>query len=204
MNIVKKDIINENAVWVNFVNGNQKAFASIYNTYIDSLYVYGFKICPDKELIKDCIQDVFIDLFQRGSQLSAPSNIKFYLFKVLKHSVYRKLKKERKYGELSARNLDFFQTEYCIERKIIHSEIEKSRKRFIQLITNELSSKQQEILYLRFTMGFTYKEISEILIIDHNSVRKQVYRAIKKLRESDTFKDKVCILLFLQYRGYYS
>ncbi|MFK5974724.1 MAG: sigma-70 family RNA polymerase sigma factor [Flavobacteriaceae bacterium] len=199
MNIVKKETNDKNALWANFVNGNQKAFASIYNEHIASLYVYGCKICQDQDLIKDCIQDVFIDLFQNGSQLSVPRNIKFYLFKVLKHCVYRRLKKERKYGELSARSLDFFQTEYCIERKIIHSEIEKSRKRFIHLITNELSSRQQEILYLRFTMAFTYREISEILIIDHNSVRKQVYRAIKKLRESDTFKDRVCLLPFLQH-----
>lgn len=199
MNTVKKDIISKNALWANFVNGNQKAFASIYNEHIDSLYVYGFKICPDQDLIKDCIQDVFINLFQHGSQLLEPSNVKFYLFKVLKHRIYKKLRKERKYGELSTRNVDFFQTEYCIEREIIHAEIDRSRKRLIHLITNELSSKQQEILYLRFTMGFTYREISEILMIDHNSVRKQVYRAIKKLRESDTFKDKICVLLFLHH-----
>ena len=48
MHIIKRDLSSENALWADFVTGNQKAFASIYNEHIDSLY--GYKICPDKEL----------------------------------------------------------------------------------------------------------------------------------------------------------
>ncbi len=67
--------------------------------------------------------------------------------------------------------------------KTINKEVEKYQKNLVARIIKELTPKQQEILYLRFTKGFNYNEISEIIDINHNSVRKQVYRAIKKMRK---------------------
>ncbi len=178
----------ENSVWADFVGGDKKAFASIYNEHIDALFLYGSKICPDRDLTMDCIQDVFIDLFQRREKLSVPYNLKFYLFKVLKHALIKKLRKERKFGDLSEREDELFQTEYSIEKKTINEETERNTKQLLYKTLNSLTSKQQEILYLRFTLGFNYAEISGITKTDHNSVRKQVYRTIKKLRESEYFR----------------
>lgn len=199
MKVLKQKTNSESNLWINFVNGNQQAFGSIYRDHMDALYAYGFKIYPDKDLISDCIQDTFIDLFERKENLSNPSNIKFYLFKVLKHTILRKLKRERKFVELSMRKDTFFQTEYCLERKMVQAEKEESKEKFIFEVINTLTLKQKEILYLRFSMGFDYVEISEIVNIDQSSVRKQVYRAIKKIRESESFKEKKGILFFIQF-----
>lgn len=157
------------------------------------------KLNPDKDFVKDCIQDVFLDIYEHKSQLSIPKNINFYLFKALKRTLFRKLKKERKNDGLNDLNQTYFVTEYNIESETIDKEIEKRNKRIINLITKELTSKQQEILYLKFNKGFSYIEISEIVGIDHNSVRKQVYRAIKKLRTNPVFKNNIDTILFLFY-----
>ena len=157
------------------------------------------KLNPDKDFVKDCIQDVFLDIYEHKSKLSIPKNINFYLFKALKRTLFRKLKKERKNDGLNDLNQTYFATEYNIESETIDKEIEKRNKRIINLITKELTSKQQEILYLKFNKGFSYIEISEIVGIDHNSVRKQVYRAIKKLRTNPVFKNNIDTILFLFY-----
>tara|TARA_R110000868_G_C10599166_1_gene740314 strand:+ start:188 stop:673 length:486 start_codon:yes stop_codon:yes gene_type:complete len=157
------------------------------------------KLNPDKDFVKDCIQDVFLDIYEHKSQLSIPKNINFYLFKALKRTLFRKLKKERKNDGLNDLNQTYFATEYNIESETIDKEIEKRNKRIINLITKELTSKQQEILYLKFNKGFSYIEISEIVGIDNNSVRKQVYRAIKKLRTNPVFKNNIDTILFLFY-----
>ena len=186
-------------IWNKFVNGDKSAFAAIYNLYTDALFSYGMKLNPDKDFVKDCIQDVFLDIYEHKSQLSIPKNINFYLFKALKRTLFRKLKKERKNDGLNDLNQTYFATEYNIESETIDKEIEKRNKRIINLITKELTSKQQEILYLKFNKGFSYIEISEIVGIDHNSVRKQVYRAIKKLRTNPVFKNNIDTILFLFY-----
>jgi RNA polymerase sigma factor (sigma-70 family) len=147
-------------------------------------------------MVKDSIQDVFIDLYEHRNQLSVPDNIKFYLFKALKRTLFRRLKKERKFGSINERNDLSFQTDYSIEKETINVEIENYKKKLILHTLKTLTRKQQEILYLKFTMGFDYQEISQILGIDNNSVRKQVYRAIKRLRESQLIKELKTIVLF--------
>jgi RNA polymerase sigma factor (sigma-70 family) len=48
---------------------------------------------------------------------------------------------------------------------------------------NQLSVKQKEALYLRFNESMEYPEIAKVMNISVESVRKQVYRAIKTIRE---------------------
>ncbi|NMH89764.1 RNA polymerase sigma factor [Flavivirga algicola] len=200
MSIIKEAIQEEpETVWIKFVDGDKGAFTSIYNSNVDSLFSYGMKLNSNKNFVKDCIQDVFLDIYEHRKRISAPRNIKFYLFKALKRTMFRELKKERKKSSLPEQgNLSFF-TEYNIETKTIDREVEKYQKKLVAKIVKELTPKQQEILYLRFTKGFNYAEISEIIDINHNSVRKQVYRAIKKLRKDLALNDinsGVYLLLF--------
>ncbi len=190
MSIIKEAIQEESeTVWIKFVDGDKEAFTSIYNSNVDSLFSYGMKLNSNKNFVKDCIQDVFLDIYEHRKRISTPRNIKFYLFKALKRNMFRELKKERRKSSLPEQeNLSFF-TEYNIETKTIDKEVERHQKKLVAKIIKELTPKQQEILYLRFTKGFSYVEISEIIDINHNSVRKQVYRAIKKLRKDLTLNN---------------
>ncbi len=180
---------NPEEVWTKFVNGDRGAFTSIYDLNVDALFSYGMKLYANQNVVKDCIQDVFLDIYEHRKQISTPRNIKFYLFKALKRNMFKQLKKERKKSSLPKMENLSFVTEYSIETKTINREVENSQKELVAKILKELTPKQQEIVYLRFVKGFNYTEISEIIDIHHNSVRKQVYRAIKKLRKSPIFKD---------------
>ncbi|AUP78619.1 RNA polymerase sigma factor [Flavivirga eckloniae] len=188
MSIIEETIQEESEeVWIKFVNGDKNAFTSIYNLNVDALFSYGMKLNPEKGFVKDCIQDVFLDIYEHRKQISTPKNIRFYLFKALKHTMFRELKKERKKSHLPEHENLSFITAYNIETKTISTEVEEHQKELVAKIIKELTPKQQEILYLRFTKGFSYIEISEIININHNSVRKQVYRVIKKLRKNPIF-----------------
>ncbi|WP_242205558.1 RNA polymerase sigma factor [Aestuariivivens insulae] len=186
----------EEDMWNKFVSGDKTAFASIYNLYVDSLFSYGMRVFSNKDFVKDCIQDVFLDIYEHRKQLSIPKNINHYLFVALKRTMFRKLKKERKKEDFSESDSFKFITEHNIESKTIDKEVKDYQNKLISHIVKELTSKQQEILYLRFSKGFDYMEISEIINIDHNSVRKQVYRAIKKLRQNNAFKSISEIIIF--------
>lgn len=157
------------------------------------------RLKPDRDFVKDSIQDIFLDVYEHKEKLSVPNNINFYLFKALKRNIFKKLKIERKTDDFSALSTMDFVTEYNIENETIGKEIDKRNKKIITQLMKELTFKQQEILYLKFTKGFNYNEISEIIGIDHNSVRKQVYRAIKKIRKNPVFKEDTNIIFLLVY-----
>ena len=76
------------------MKGSQEAYAGIYQRYFFFLLDYGKKICNDRELVCDTIQDLFIELWNNRARLSDTSSIRFYLSKALKYKLYRALAKE--------------------------------------------------------------------------------------------------------------
>ncbi|MEQ9287162.1 MAG: sigma-70 family RNA polymerase sigma factor [Cyclobacteriaceae bacterium] len=74
-------------LWGAFKDGNESAFITIYNTYFPMLYRYGFQYTKDKALIKDAIQDLFVELRQKRKRLSHTTSIKLYLYKSIRRKI---------------------------------------------------------------------------------------------------------------------
>lgn len=171
-------------LWRSFQLGNMEAFAAIYNQHLNTLYRYGKKLCTDDEIVKDAIQEVFLDLYlKREKNKTNPENLKYYLLLSLKRNLIKKLKKDRKTGESNPGYELSFDSDYNIEQIMIENEEENERTRRIEFMLNQLPLKQKEALYLRFNEAMEYPEIAKVMNISVESVRKQVYRAIKTIRE---------------------
>jgi len=76
-----------------------------------------------------------------------------------------------------------FEPQYSIEFQIIEQEKDAEINRKVMNALNQLPAKQKEVVYLRFNESLEYSEIAGILEITVESVRKQVYRALKTVRE---------------------
>jgi len=82
-------------LWKQFQRGDKNAFTNLVNQYSDVLYGYGQRFSADEELIRDCIQDVFLTLWHRREYLSETTCIKFYLMKALRQRIMRESTKWR-------------------------------------------------------------------------------------------------------------
>ena len=80
-----QDLKNETTLWELFRNGEESAFSALFELTSDKLYRYGTKFVSDEESVKDCIQELFIKLYENRQQLPALSNPLFYLFSSLKN-----------------------------------------------------------------------------------------------------------------------
>ncbi len=158
------------------------AFTVLYNNTIVQLYSYGMKITSDKSLVKDCIQEAYMDVFINWDKIRNPKSIKFYLLKVLKHAIYHKLKTQRQNDLFDFEVFESQFVEQSSEEKAIKQEAEISRDQKIQKALNELTPRMKEILFLKFNMGFSYKEIGTFTGINPDSAKKQTHRALAKLR----------------------
>ena len=65
----------------------------------------------------------------------------------------------------------------------------------------QLPAKQKEAIYLRFNQSLEYEEVAEILHISVESVRKQVYRAVKTLREILGNESSVILISFFSKKS---
>jgi DNA-directed RNA polymerase specialized sigma24 family protein len=62
-----RELVNE------FCAGNDHAFAELYDLYVQMLFNYGMKITQDQELLKDCIHDVFVKIYNKRAEKSVIS-----------------------------------------------------------------------------------------------------------------------------------
>jgi len=170
-------------VWSRFKSGDKEAFAILYNLHADALYRYGTKLCKDEEAVKDALQELFLELFLKRDKIKiAPENLKFYLLLALKRNLIRKLQVDRTFIRGFKNSVDF-EPEYSIEFQIIEQEKDAEINRKVMKALNQLPAKQKEAVYLRFNESLEYSEIAGILEITVESVRKQVHRALKTVRE---------------------
>ena len=52
-----------------FLKGDNNAFSSIYNKYVDELFAYGIGLGFERETLKDAIQDTFFKFYTNKKQL---------------------------------------------------------------------------------------------------------------------------------------
>jgi RNA polymerase sigma factor (sigma-70 family) len=175
------------AVWARFRSGDLYAFEEIYSEFIDSLFAYGIKLSNDRELVKDSIQDLFIDLYRYKINLRNPESLDFYLFKSLKRLIHRKQKRNRKiesFGEQENFSLNLC---FDMEESFIQKESKKNRLQYLTRVLNGLTFKRRELLFHKFNNNLSYKEIGKLIGIKPESAKKQVCRIIKDLRENVKF-----------------
>jgi len=168
--------------WRRFKDGDIKALEGIYRLHADSLINYGLRITPDIDLIKDSIQDLFIELWKGRQHLADTDQPKFYLFRALRNKLSRALSQQSfvSEGEMQLSSNDLL-TEY-VELEIAAREQELQDRRTLQQQLDKLPGRQQEVIYLRFYHNFPYEVIAATMSMNYQSVLNLVQRALKNLR----------------------
>ena len=189
------DITNYTKVWEEFKKGNKKAFSILYETYFDALFRYGMKFISDQETVKDCIQDLFVKLYNNRETISITTNPKYYVLFSLKNLIIDHLARYNKVTYISPEELPFIAT-YQFQTEDDSNDIDDETREKFEKEISILNPRQEEALYLRFQLELSYEEVSGLLGINYQSARNLIYRAIAKVRENMDFS--IFILLFLK------
>lgn len=169
--------------WNQFIrDGNLDALSKVYFHNYDLLYTYGLKCTDDKRMVEDAIQDVFINLIKSRKCIGDVKNLVGYLIITFRRKLFLDLNKQKRIlltDQLPEEQFEFFKgTDLDFSE---NENLERIHLIIKQCIGN-LSSKQQEIIFLRFENGISYEEIAKILQISVDSCYKSVYRSIKAIR----------------------
>lgn len=193
-----KKIPDKSQLWEDFVNGEEAAFQDIFKSYYKSMYGYGIKLSAQPELVKDCIQELFRNIWERRAELQHIESPNVYLFVSLRRKILRESTPDK-----AGANLDEVDEEYIRfgkEELIIRDEVKIEKKEELKEALNQLSNRQKEIVYLHFYNGMSYGEIEQILSINRQSVRNHIYRAMETLRsllDTEIMKLVVSLLIFI-------
>ena len=176
----------EATLWQDLLNGDKNALELIMNEYMDSLFLYGKRFSTDTAFIEDCIQDLFIGIWQRRDYLSNSVKIKPYLFSSFRRLILRKIKLSKRIPFTSLEDgFKEFHFEYAIDNKMIKDEEVKSVANKIKIMLNGLPKRQKEIIYLKFYESLDRDEIAEIMQISIQSVSNLLQKALVNLRSNN-------------------
>lgn len=171
----------DSELWENFRKGDASAYTKLMHLYASHLFRYGLRFAADEEFIKDCIQDVFMELWKRRRTISQTSFVKPYLFKSLRLKIFREYPKWNKNESIDETNYNFI-VEFNIETKLIDDQTSNEKSEKLRNRMDLLPKRQKEILYLRFYEGFDHDKISEVMDLSHQSAYNLLHSAISNLR----------------------
>src|SRR5690606_15005402 len=96
--------VDDSAMCERFKEGNELAFTIIYKRHVQRLYNYGMHTCRDKDLVLDCIQELFARLWDRRETVSSVGSVTFYLIKSFRRLLLSKIIARKKLSTLLAGN----------------------------------------------------------------------------------------------------
>lgn len=157
-------------------------FSFVYEQYLDDLYSYGMGFGVSEDDCLDAIQDVFYKLFSSRKKLAEIENLKTYLLCCLRNRLFDIARHSGRMFTLPVDSI-VFNTDAGFTDTLVISEEQKIIKEKVEALMNSLSSRQREIIYLRYMQKLDYDEIARIMNITPESARKQVYRSILAMRK---------------------
>lgn len=129
---------------------------------------------------RDLIHDLFVKLWENRKQLAISSNLKTYLYLLVRHRIIDKIRKNITREEY-ADGLKYLRYAYhnSIEQKIYLKELEDT----IEKSLNELSPRVKEIYQMSRVEELSIKEIAEKLGLAEQTVKNQLSTALKHLQK---------------------
>ena len=169
--------------WNQFIqDGNRDALSQIYFLYYDFLFDYGLKHTSDKQAVEDVIQETFVSMIRHRKSIGIVRNLSGYLITTFRNQLFLDLKKQRKTiltEQMPEEQFDYFREP---DQDITDKENLEQLYLTIRQCIAKLTSRQQEIIFLRFEREISYEEIANVMNISVDSCYKSVHRAIKTVR----------------------
>ncbi|MDR0938986.1 MAG: sigma-70 family RNA polymerase sigma factor [Mediterranea sp.] len=175
----------------------------LYKENYALLLNYGMRLFPDKELIQDCIQDLFVHLYKDARYSILSDSPKAYLLRALRNTLYNKMYHRQAYLPVEEATAFYLpEDEELFNRFFSQSDESLRVGTELRSALNRLNPHQKQVLYLRYIHGLSYREIALALSINEQSAMNLHSRTLLRLR---TFlADKALILgllLFFLQKG---
>ena len=164
-----------------FQAGNMAAFSQLYDLHINILFNYGLKLTIDKELLKDCIHDIFVKLYTKKDELGTIDNLKSYLFISLKNKLCDELRKRMYMSDTAIEDVNAV-APTDVEDDYMEEEQRKNEFSLVKRLLDQLSPRQREALTLYYIEEKKCEDICEIMNMNYQSVRNLMHRGLTKLR----------------------
>ena len=174
----------EVTLWNQFRQDDDASFARLYQCYVQLLYNYCTQFTVDKALIKDCIHDLFVELWQHRRTLGDTTSVRYYLMASIKRKLVRHLNALQKNTSSEEIPLEYHRLyTNSSESAVIHQEEYVQTSTHLNEALEKLPRRQREAIFLKFYVNMTNEEISTFMKINIQSVYNLVFGALNNMKK---------------------
>lgn len=171
-------------LWLRFRQGEVKAWSDLIESYYRTLFNYGWRLEADRELLHDCIHELFLNLWDGRKNLNpAPVSVNFYLLRAFRNLLQKELQKQnRKQRQHQPVTPDTIATPSIEDWLVDQESSHLADARLKHLLTN-LPAREQEALFLKYYENLSNQQIAELMTIRKQSVANLLNKALLHLRQ---------------------
>jgi RNA polymerase sigma factor (sigma-70 family) len=159
---------------------NLEAFQNQVLPVKNKLFRFALKFLGNEDEAKDIVQEVFIRVWNGREQMEQVQNWEAWCMRITRNlSLDRIRSLTRKQTQPIEENFDVHQEAMTPYES---TEIQESMQKINQFIA-ALPEKQRQVIHLRDVEGYSYNEICDILELDMNQVKVNLFRARNAVRE---------------------
>lgn len=167
--------------------GDEKAFQMVFNSYFPGLLAFAKEYVRDEEVAKNLVQEAFLKLWENRENLQDDSNLKGYLYQILRNNSLNYLKAEKvrqKYEErLQFRYNELLLNYQALEQVDFDSISFKELNDIILKTIEQLPPQCKKVFEMSRYESMQNKEIAEQLGVSVKAVEGHMSKALKQLRE---------------------
>ena len=130
-----------------FEEGDATAFSKLYDLNVNLLFSYGCKLTTDRELLKDCIHDVFVKMYTKKEELKHVENFKSYLFISLRNRLCDEVRKRLYVSDAKVEELNPVSCE-DVENNYLEREREHVNNKLVKHLLAQLSPRPVSYTHL--------------------------------------------------------
>ena len=169
-------------LWENIRKGDKGALKILHKKYYHQMYLYTAKSTgSDASLAEELVSDCFIKIWENRHRIQIHYSLKQYLFSILHNSIIDSFRKKRIQTVTFNEDIKITSEEKEFEDQLKYATL-------YQLL-DKLPPQCRRILDLAVFESLTYNEISLKLQISKNTVKTQIGRAYRFLKENLDPKD---------------
>lgn len=194
MQKIRKINFTESELLMDVKLGSRCAFEQLYHLHRLVIYNNLKRLIRDEFTAKEILQDVFMKIWERRTELEPEKSFRAYLFRIARNMVmdyYRKVKREKKLVD----NLQVFASE--VSDQPMESVISRDEEEMLMGTIDTLSPQRKRIFTLCKLEGKSYEEVSQILGVSSSTISDHIVKATKTIRHRLICQTKTGCILFV-------
>lgn len=156
--------------------GDEEAFKKIFYRYSDRLFVWAYNITGDSLASSDIVQDFFIRCWEKRDILPDNCSFKAYAYKSVYNASLNHLRDNKRFVHGYEITIDL------IDDDVRDEDIEELKRLLLKAI-DELPDRCKKIFVMTTMEKKKYTEVADLLGISVNTVKVQVSKAYRILKE---------------------